>query len=224
MELTTKLADMNERGNLGQGVYSLAELRLFVAFYAGHEAGNRVLTWLNRALHPVGHRSHQPDYSFFDLVSLLVVSELISHGVPMRKIRESEGYLRQQTGVDRPFTHRKLKTDGYHVFIDGAHPSQLEITGRAGGQQVQATIISQFVKEIQYSGDWAARWTPAPFVEIDPERQFGEPTVAGTRVLTRDVFETAQEASIAETAECFGISNGAVRGALDFEEKLATAA
>lgn len=217
-------ADKITRGAIGQGVYTLAELRLFVTFYAGPDAGDNVLTWLKRALNPAGHRSRQADYSFSDLVSLLVVSELVGHGLRMRTIKGSELYLREQVGVDRPFTHRKLKTDGRDVFIDGPHPSQLEVTGSAGGQQVQAKSVSDFVREIDYSGDWASLWRPAPYVEVNPNRQFGEPTVAGTRVLTRDVYETAREASISAAAACFDISEEAVVSVVDFEKELAAVA
>src|SRR4051794_28546060 len=104
------------RGELGQGIYSLAELKQYVALDAGPDAGEQVLPWLMDILLPVAHRSRRPDYSFSDLISLFVVRELRRAGVQPRAIRDAEAHFRKLWHTDRPFARESIATDGVDVY------------------------------------------------------------------------------------------------------------
>jgi hypothetical protein len=74
--MTPVLSDEHPtRAQLNQGIYSLEDLRTYLAYYTGDKAaGTYALDWLTDALNPAeGHVPRRPDYAFSDLISLFVV-------------------------------------------------------------------------------------------------------------------------------------------------------
>jgi hypothetical protein len=186
------------RGELGQGLYSLGDLRVFVSYQAGEDAGRHTLEWLTGILNPVGHTPRRPDYSFSDLVSLFVVRELLRKGVRPRTIQKAERYLRRKLRTDRPFVNDMIATDGRHVLHDdeiAGEPEQIE-SADLEGQQVMVDPIREQLVSVHYSDGWASRWTPARRVVVDPAVQFGEPVIEGTRLRTTDL------AAVEKTSAC----------------------
>jgi hypothetical protein len=212
------------RGQLGQGIYSLAELRLYLAYYGKPADGEYAMEWLGTVLNPVAHRLRQPDYSFSDLVSLFVVRELKVLGVKPGRIREAELYMRRRFGTDRPFVSEEVATDGKTVFVRSDVPEQVESANRGGGQQVDRKVIGPYLRRVNYSDGWASSWSPADHVVLDPQVQFGEPVVTGTRILTSLVAEIAPRQGIDHTSAQLGIPVSATRSAVDFERRLAALA
>jgi uncharacterized protein (DUF433 family) len=220
MAPTTEAHPESTRGQLGQGIYSLPELRTYVAFYGTPKDGSRTLDWLSGVLLPVGHRSRRPDYSFSDLISLFVVRELIALGVAPFRIREAEDYMRRLLGTDRPFVHQDVATDGNVVWLDTEIPSQVERASHGPGQHAHRDIIGPSLRRVEYVDRAAAWWSPVPGVVLDPTVQFGEPVVAGTRILTSIVAEAAERYAPHEAAVRLGIKPQAARSALEFERRL----
>jgi uncharacterized protein (DUF433 family) len=212
------------RGDLGQGIYSLDELRQYVAFYSGEPSGDKVLQWLMHALNEVGHSARRPDYSFSDLVSLFVVRELLRLGPPPHEIRSAEAWLRRRWNTDRPFALEDivLVTDGRRIFVDDedTEAEQMEDAG-AHGQQTFRAPIQQYLKSVTYRGGAAAQWHPVDYVVLDPEVQFGEPVIAGTRLLTSEMAVQADRLGTAKAASTFGVEPQALQSALTFERRLA---
>jgi hypothetical protein len=207
------------RGQLGQGIYSLAELRSYLAFDGKAEDGGHALDWLSM-LNDVAHRPRQPDYSFADLVSLFVVRTLLGKGVKPRHIREAETYLRAHRQTDRPFVCDDLLTDGQFVFfpsVDG----QIESANRGGGQQAGLVIIAPYLKRVKYHEGAAVQWSPMDHVVLSPEIQFGEPVIDGTRVLTAALADAATEAGVKQAAKWLAVSVDGARAAVTFERRLA---
>jgi hypothetical protein len=182
------------RGQLGQGIYSLADMRLYLAYFGEPEDGARALTWLASALNPVAHRRRQPDYSFSDLVSLFVVRELTRLGVRAARIRDAEARMRKITGVDRPFVSEDIATDGDEVFFTTENDqveSANESSKRRTGQQTSLIVVAPYLDRVRYDDGSAAAWSPADHVVLDPQVQFGEPVVDGSRVPTAVVADVA---------------------------------
>lgn len=175
------------RGQIGQGVYSLAELSTYLRFYAGAKTGALTLRWLSEALNPVAHERRQPDYSFSDLVSLFVVRGLREHNVRLSRIKEAEATMRQRLSQDRPFLWRDIFTDGEEVFFKTEH-GQIESANRSSkrrdGQQIGYVAIERYMRNLRYHDRFAVAWHPVDYVELNPKIQFGEPVVEGTRVPT----------------------------------------
>jgi uncharacterized protein (DUF433 family) len=211
------------RGQIGQGIYSLGDLRTYLAYYAqDRETGDLALRWLSDALNPVdGHVAHRPDYAFDDLISLFVVRELRRLGVKPAAIREAEEYMRRTTGRERPFVHHEVMTDGRHVWMSGDVPDQVEAASGPRGQQAPRQLIAAYLKNVQYTDDIATTWAPTEHVLVSPLVQFGEPVIHGTRVPTASVAAIAGEAGVEIAASRLDIDPAAARAALRFERDLA---
>lgn len=209
------------RGQLGQGIYTLAELQLYLAFYGEPEDGPLALRWLGTVLNPVAHAPRQPDYSFSDLISLFVVRELLRLGVAAREIRTAEQNMRARFGLDRPFVSEEVATDGRTVFARSDVAEQLEAAGRSAGQQVDRRVIGPYLSRVQYSHGEASSWSPASGIHLHPAIQFGEPVVAGTRVPTAALADLAEAESVEVAADRLGVKLPAAQAAVRFERKLA---
>jgi uncharacterized protein (DUF433 family) len=215
--------DQPTRAQLGQGIYSLEDLRLYLAYYAGDAStGSLALPWLTDALNPVeGHVARRPDYAFSDLISLFVVRELRRLGVKPAKIRQAEQHLRDATGMDRPFVHRQVMTDGRDVWIVGDEAGQVEAASGPRGQQASHVALEAYLRAVQYTDNIAATWTPTEHVLVSPHLQFGEPVVQGTRVPTAAVAEMAADAGSERAANRLGIEIEKADAAIAFERQLA---
>lgn len=209
------------RGDVGRGVYALSELRTFVAFYGKRDDADSVVPWLNRALNPVAHRPHQPDYSFSDLISLFVVRECRRKGVRLAEIRKCEDYLRRKWKTDRPFVREEIQTDGATLYVDDEPViGQIESAGLEG-QQVMRELIKDRLTHVHYNDGSAAYWMPAERVLIDPRVQFGAPVVEGTRIPTEAVAQLAEARGPDAAAHQLGISDADAKSAIAFERRLA---
>lgn len=213
-----------ERGSeLGQGLYSLADLRVFLSFTGEEKDGGYALDWLADVLLPSGHRRRRPDYSFGDLISLFVVRELKNKGVRPQHIRDAERYLRSKWNTDRPFTSGEIQTDGRGIYVDDdLIAGQIESADRYG-QQVMRELVRERLTAVHYDDGTgrATYWTPAKHVLVDPRVQFGEPVVDGTRIPTAAVADMTSFASPTEIQRQLGIPAQKVEAALSFERRLA---
>jgi uncharacterized protein (DUF433 family) len=211
-----------ERGtDLGQGLYSLASLRAYVALSGDPKDGDYVLDWLTGVLNPVGHHRWRPDYSFGDLISLFVVRELKRKGVRTKVIRDAENYLRKKWKTDRPFVSDEIKTDGCGVYVDDQliAGGQIESADRHG-QQVLREAVKEKLTHVRYVEGTASNWAPMAHVVVDPRVQFGEPVVEGTRIPTELVLDMTGYAKADEIAKELGITVGQVKAALNFEHRV----
>jgi uncharacterized protein (DUF433 family) len=212
------------RGEIGQGIYSLGDLRAFVAYDGSVQDGARTLEWLTEVLNPVAHVRNQTDYSFSDLVSLFVVRELRRHGVRPAKIRRAEEYLRARWNTDRPFVSDRIKTDGHEVYANdelaAAKPEQIEAAS-LGGQHAMLEPIRDHLRTVRYDHGSASQWVPVTHVIVDPRVQFGDPVIRGTRVPTAEVATAATTVGAKQAAVVYDVAPEAVKSAVRFEERLA---
>ena len=209
------------RLDLGYGVYSLADLRAYLAFSGKQRDAENAYRWLTRMLNPVTHGRRQSDYSFSDLVSLFVVRELIKKGVAPATIREAEGYLRRKWRTDRPFVSDEIQTDGCGVYVDDdLIAGQIESADRHG-QQVMRELVKDRLAHVHYHEGTAVYWTPAARVLVDPRVQFGEPVIEGTRIPTGAVAQLAERLGVDDAAYRFGLSRADAQAAVAFEQRLA---
>jgi uncharacterized protein (DUF433 family) len=210
------------RGDLGMGVYSLAQLRLYMALYGKPEDGERVARWLRTVLNPVDHHRWHADYSFSDLISLFVVRQLRRKGVSPATIRNAESYLRLRWKTDRPFAREDIKTDGVEVFCDDApQAGQIEAAGRRGQQAIRR-VIESGLESVRYSDGGAAYWLPSPGIVVDPRVQFGSPVMEGTRVPTDAVAGVARVMGVEQAVRRFDLPLEQVKNAISFEDRIAS--
>lgn len=221
--MSTSSAQPKTRGQLGDGIYSLEDLRLYLSYYAGDvETGGHALQWLEAALNPIaGHIAKRPDYAFTDLVSLFVVRELTMLGVKMSSIREAEQHLRQTTGLERPFVHREVMTDGRDVWITAEAPGQVEAASGRPGQHASHIALQAYLRSVQYTDSIASTWSPTDHVLVSPHLQFGDPVVRGTRTPTSAVAEIAESVGVELAASRLGLDAESAADAIRFEARLA---
>lgn len=220
MTKTNQLPNTNRR-KLGGGAYSLQELRAYLTFSGKPKDGDHASYWLKATLNPVAHKSKRADYNFDDLVSLFVVRELRKRGVRPRAIKEAEEWLRDRLGIERPFVVEDIKTDGVDVFYrDEAIRGQIEAASRKGQQAIRAAV-SEKLTSVRYTDGTASSWEPVQGIILDPEIQFGEPVIAGSRLTTELVAGVADSLGIDRAAERFCIDAASVRSAMAFQSTLA---
>jgi uncharacterized protein (DUF433 family) len=207
------------RGDLGQGFYSLEDLRSYLGVSGESKDAHRALPWLETVLNPVAHEPRRPDYSFSDLISLFVVRFLLQKGVRPSDIREAEQYLRERWNTDRPFVSDEIKTDGRNVFYrDEVISGQIEAADMRG-QQTMREVVKDRLTSVHYSEGAAVLWMPTKHVVLDPRVQFGEPVITGTRLPTEAVAEAVRHFGVEETARRYAISETAVSSAIAFEKR-----
>ena len=208
---------------LRRGLYGLNELTRYLNFEQSKElAPSTVARWAHKGLSALEHTARRSDYSFVDLISMLVVRNLIMQGLSIGDIRRADAHLRELYGHAHPFVSVRLKTDGVDVFYDAlpAITDQLTSANR-GGQEVIRPAITRALQGVTYERGLAARWAPTEGVVLDPTVQFGEPCLAETSVTTAHVAELAMETDAEELARAYRLDEASVRRAIDFERRLA---
>jgi len=152
-------------------------------------------------------------YSFQDVAEAMVVHELREAGVPYAAIKRTIKDLRERYG-DWPLTHAKLATAEGRVYAR-ADKSLYDI-GRRGWQQLHLDEgdLRRIVGLLQRGG-WAARDLPdLRYVEVDPDRLSGRPTIRGRRVPAEKVGRLAAVVGgRAELVEDYGLSEDEIRDA-----------
>ena len=120
----------------------------------------------------------------------------------------------------------RLFTDGVDVFYEATPTISAQITAaNRGGQEVLRPIIEAALRGVVYEREVAVRWKATPPIVLDPEIQFGEPCIEGTRVTTVELrYAHKQVDEISAIADLYGISDEDVDLALEFESKLERAA
>ena len=171
-------------------------------------------------------RTDGEDLSFADLVEILFVRAFLREGCSMQTIRRAAQVAREIFQDARPFSLKKLETDGHRIFArmtpeSAEEESLLELAKR---QQVFAQVVRPYIRQLDYEHDIAARWWPMghrEHVVVDPRRQFGQPIVAKAAVPTRVLFGAASAGeSVADISSWYSVSVPEVEAALRFERHL----
>ncbi len=123
--------------------------------------------------------------NFLDLISLLVISELVRRRVPKPEIIRGGEYLSRQLDTRYPFAHKDIATAGASLFG--------KFGDWVGGKLAFQDAIREYLKPISYGGDdLASAWRPRPRILVNPAIQAGAPCIEGTRVPTLLLAELAE--------------------------------
>ena len=163
---------------------------------------------------------------FDGLVSMRVIATLRSSGVSWQAIRKSEAWLREQTGVPKPFATATLWHGSGDVYTEWSE--KLIAASRAG----QAAFDFLHEKLILVSGlkldderNWALWWEPLPEVRLHPEIQFGAPCIAGTRIPTGAIVGALNGGDSREfVMGAYDVTQDQLEAAIDWESRLRFAA
>lgn len=202
---------------LGRGIYDIKEVARLI-----QSGRRRVEGWTRTEKNKLPLLSGELDglFSFWDLLSLRVIAELTSRGVPRDHIARGARHLAESLGTDRPFAHEGLATVGVSFFADIA--GEWEDAGLRGQLAFQG-MIEPLLRPITFDDHrMASVWRPHPGVWINPAVQAGTPCVDGTRVPTQvlasfvDLDEPDSD-DLAQVCDDYRLSLDEVRAALDYE-------
>ena len=194
---------------LGRGIYDLIETARLV-----RRDPETIARW-TRGKDPLYPVADTRLLSFLDVISLLVVSELVERKVPKREIRTGAQYLAEALETSYPFAHEELATAGAAFF--GKIRDWVDV-GK-GGQGAFEPVIRDLLRPIEYGSDrLAAIWRPRSGIWVNPAVQAGAPCVDGTRVPTQVIAELVEANEDAEDiAEDLHLEVSAVEAALAYE-------
>jgi uncharacterized protein (DUF433 family) len=162
-------------------------------------------------------RSSQSDemprvYSFQDVAEAMVVHELRDRGMPYPDIKRTIAELRDRFGSDWPLTRARLATTAGEgeVGAEGrrgkgrivaSEDESLYDVGRLGWQQLHVEEDQiRWIAVLLQRGGWAARGLPdLRFIEVNPDRLSGRPTIRGRRVPAEKVARLAETDAGLET-------------------------
>jgi len=106
-----------------------------------------------------------------------------------------------------------LEDDGEYVSL----------SRKAPGQKVFRQIVDQSLRDLEYEGDYVARWRPERYNEIvlDPQRSFGEPLLDEFGISTGTLFAEFKEfGNLQYLSKIYEIPIAAIRKATAFEQSL----
>lgn len=181
---------------------------------------------------PVVHREgyEEPTASFLDLIELKFIQAFLDAGLTLKKVRRALEEAKILYNQEYPFSRQIFFTDGHDIYMEikdqGDVSHLLELL--SGGQWVMAPVILQTAQQIDFDSDTglATRWYPLgreSAVLIDPERRFGEPSLAKGGVQTANVYDLflAEGKNQQAVADWFNISVEDVEAAVAFEQRAA---
>jgi len=221
---------------VGHGIYPLVEAARLTRIPV-----RRIVRWTRGYRFRVGSRWHdsppliadaafhsdagQPYLEFGDLIELRFLEAFLRHGVSMHGIRLASELVRSELGP-RPFSTRRLKTDGRSILMVAARDlGEGALLNILQDQFEFRQVISPLLKGMDFQEDEPARWWPRlkrGLVVVDPTRRFGAPIIARYGIPTK-VLDAAvrAEGSAEAAAEWYEVSTRAVTAAVEFERQLA---
>jgi len=194
---------------LGRGIYDLVE-----AAHVLRRNPETIARWI-RGPQPLHSAGDTRFLSFLDLISLHVISELVSRGVPKKEIRSGSDYLSEALSTDYPFAHEDLATAGVAFF--GKVGDWVDVGKR--GQGAFEIVVRDLLRPIEYGSDHLATiWRPESGVWVNPAVQAGAACVDGTRVPTRVIADLVKaDEDPEDIADDLHLEAWQVEAALEYE-------
>jgi uncharacterized protein (DUF433 family) len=138
-------------------------------------------------------------YSFQDVAEAMVVHELTDAGVEYSDIREAIRGLRERFGEDWPLSEAQAKLGTYGAKgkakrrVAYADDEGVYDLGHKKWQQMDASDLGR-ISGLLRRGGWAARKLKGlRYIEVNPDRLSGTPTIKDRRVAARSVAELAEQ-------------------------------
>ncbi len=157
-------------------------------------------------------------YSYADAGEAVLVRYLVKEGLRPRDVRQIVENLRGKYG-QWPLATAPLEHDGRLVVVREGRDLVLSAL-KAEHTLIAGTLIDlKAVRVALERGGWVSLDTPHPFVEVNPERLSGQPTIRGRRIATETVAKLAtQSDGRTVLADDFGLTNDEITDAVEYEK------
>lgn len=189
------LSENTKPFDLGTGIYTLPDVAAILGLPQA-----KVRRWLQEYWHAHFGKTNQISFSdgtgrelvtnFYTLIEFFTFYQLRAEGVSAQRIVKAHKILEEVLKTAYPFATSSILTDGKDVLFTGTVGDIIQ-----ADETLQITIkevLAPFCRKIEFGQDALAKcFFPLGRdhdVLIDPHRQFGQPIVSGTNILTESIF------------------------------------
>ncbi|CAN0464833.1 unnamed protein product, partial [Phaeothamnion confervicola] len=209
---------------IGTGIYTLADIATILGLLPA-----KVSRWMNEYWNLQFGKTAQSSFTngagrdrvtnFLTLIEFFTFYQLREEGVSAQKIVKAHNILEKTFQTRYPFAKSQIFTDGKAVLFSGEVGEIIR-----ADETLQITIkevFSPFCKKVDFNkNDLAERFFPMGRnhnVVIDPKRQFGQPVVGGTNVLTETIFNLFKGGeSVSMISRLYDLTLSQVNDAVDY--------
>ncbi|MEM6893433.1 MAG: DUF433 domain-containing protein [Bacteroidota bacterium] len=216
---------------LGQGIYTIPEISTilrvpyakvhrYVLKYWDGKFGDTYLkkySWMIEKSRAV---------NFYTLIELDTFIKLTDAGVPTKKLINEHNILSKRFKHPYPLALKtvmeRVKTAGKRVFFE---EDKEIIIALDGTNQIASNFITHFYEKIDFVDELAERLWPLgkdKDIVCDPNRQFGYPTISGTRIYPYTLYDLYVNGEEKEfIAQSYELTIKQVENAINFCTKAA---
>lgn len=215
------------------GTYSVPNAALYICATMRNGPTFRLNTrhlyyWTREGLaggYLTGVRNRHLFVTFKDLVSLRIVAAMRANGIKPREIQIAEAELRKMYGWEYPFTMVDLWTSKPDIFMK-VRGIPLSVSRH---WQAAMAFIEEYLQPVHgltfdLFGS-SATWEAHHGILLDPQVQYGDPCIQGTRVPTQVIWSFYQAGdSLDELAVLYGLHRSQLENAVAWEKRIQEAA
>ena len=161
--------------------------------------------------------------NFLTLIEFIAFAQLRQHGVSAQQIQKFHRALSKELNTKYPFAETKLLTDKKNLWYERYN----EIVRLDGKKQLTIKkFVAPYLKKIEYDKNMVAqRYFPlgkSKSVVIDPNHQFGQPTIVGTNIKVKTIYLLYEgDESIENICDLYDLNHKQVDDAIKYCEKFA---
>jgi uncharacterized protein (DUF433 family) len=163
--------------------------------------------------------SRRPNvYSYADAGEAVLVRYLIDQGLKPRGIRRIVEGLRDRYG-DWPLATAPLEHEGKLVVTREGDNLLFDAVDHPDHQVAAGTFLNlQEIRSALERGGWVALESSHEYIQVDPERLSGRPTIRDRRISTQDVAELAKRPEgMALLRDDYDLTEDQIRDAVEYE-------
>ena len=223
------VAEPNKLFDIGTGIYTLPDVASILGLPQA-----KVRRWLQEYWNTHFGKANQIAFSdgtgrelvvnFYTLIEFFTFYQLRAEGVSAQRIVTAHQVLETVLATNYPFATSTILTDGKGVLFAGEVGDIIQ-----ADESLQITIkevLTPFCRKIEFDRNALAKsFFPLGRdheVIIDPHRQFGQPIVRGTNILTESIFNLHRGGESTDfIARVYDLSVQQVQDAITFHRSAA---
>lgn len=161
--------------------------------------------------------------NFLTLIEFIAFAKLRQHGISAQRIQKFHKDLSLILNTKYPFAETKLLTDKKQLWYGRFD----QIVRHDGKQQLTLEkFVAPYLKKIEFDQNMIAqRYFPLgkkKNVVIDPNHQFGQPTIVGTNIKVKTIYSLYEgDESVESICHLYDLNHQQVDDAIHFCEKFA---
>ena len=215
--------------SVGTGIYTIPDVSAILGLPTGkvrrwlHEYWNQQLGKPNQTIFSDG-TGKELVINFLTLIEFFTFYQLREEGIGVKKILKAHNILEKVFDTQYPFAKSNIFTDGKAILFSGEVGDIIQ-----ADETLQITIkevLEPFCKKVDFNKDFLAeRFFPMGknnSIIIDPKRQFGQPVIGNTNVMSETVYDLFRGGEpIDIITNIYGLTTKQVQDAINYHRKAA---